>query len=343
MSTTTVTLTYHQQILKNKDEQHQKEIRTLENKIQRFKQAADDRRKELFEELNRGDRLSKSLGFTSIHDAQCAIDTVDSELSFVECYNQLHVLETQVDAAQKEKDIWRLQSSQLEEENSTLLSQIKELRQLKDRLSTELEDLRKRYDDLESVKKRALERYKADYAKWSTFAAWLVKPDHSWNEEGITPAEKKKRGIVQKREMFLKMGPNLSNLPFDETLEPPPPLGGTKVIEEEDITPKRKRLDSDITGAQEIPKSVLRPIDNIPPPSSVPPKLSADCHDLVCPPSTTAQVKEEPMSSPISHSRSQKKPDRALCSSDTEDDSQGISDLSLGFYSGPLTIFQPFS
>ncbi|PPR04200.1 hypothetical protein CVT24_010748 [Panaeolus cyanescens] len=321
----TVTVLYHQQVLKAKDEQHQREIRVLENKIQRFKQAADDRRKELFEELNRGERLAKSLGFTGIHDAQCAIDTVDHDITFVECYNELHRLEVELDAAKKEEEIWRLKASQLEQENSTLHAQIKELRLLKDKLTDELQDLSKRYDGLVETKKRASERYKADYQKWRSFQAWLYQSDDACKEENLTPDERMKRKNASsntKRAIFRKLGPDVAPPPGVFT-SPPPPFGGTALVEDdEDVTPKKGETESVIKGASL--QSVLRPIGNITPESSSMVKKFTIPHDSVAYSIEASNIKQEPASSPMAMRGSQPKNDGVHGSSDTEDDSQDL-------------------
>ena len=83
-------------------EKHQKEVAILEKKLQKVKSICDETAKHLFDAVNRGRRLAQSLGFDDIYDAQFAIDSVDQEISFRECYERLSRLDDQLSARMKE-------------------------------------------------------------------------------------------------------------------------------------------------------------------------------------------------------------------------------------------------
>ena len=106
MSASTDATVYSSVQLRERDklisEKHQTEMALLERKLQKVKSISDETAKQLFDAVNRGRRLAQSLGFDDVYDAQFAIDSVDQDVSFHECYDRLHRLDGQL-SAEKEK------------------------------------------------------------------------------------------------------------------------------------------------------------------------------------------------------------------------------------------------
>ena len=101
------------------------------------------------------------------------------------------------------------------------------------RVTLELSILQSQYDELLRVHRRAEARYEADYRKWREFKEWLFDEEtqNKKNRNGkgtelnnvMSKEARKKRAnarIWKKRQMLLKIGPNLTALrdgaAFDE-------------------------------------------------------------------------------------------------------------------------------
>ena len=83
-------------------DKHQIEVAILEKKIQKVKAISDETAKQLFDAVNRGRKLARSLGFDDVYDAQFAIDSIDHDISFRECYDRLHRQDDQLSARDME-------------------------------------------------------------------------------------------------------------------------------------------------------------------------------------------------------------------------------------------------
>ena len=83
-------------------DKHQMELAIFEKKLQKVKSINDETAKQLFDAVNRGRRLARSLGFDDVYDAQFAIDSIDHDISFRECYDRLHRQDDQLSAQKKE-------------------------------------------------------------------------------------------------------------------------------------------------------------------------------------------------------------------------------------------------
>ena len=83
-------------------DKHQMELAILEKKLQKVKSISDETAKQLFDAVNRGRRLARSLGFDDVYDAQFAIDSMDNDISFRECYDRLQSQDDQFSAQKKE-------------------------------------------------------------------------------------------------------------------------------------------------------------------------------------------------------------------------------------------------
>jgi hypothetical protein len=223
------------------------EAAIFEKKLQKVKSLSDETAKQLFNAVNRGRKLAQSLGFDDVYDAQFAIDSIDHDISFRECYDRLLRQDDQLSARKEEVTALETKLHNAEEKVKELQTEL-EARTSYSRcsiiiiiilfpfhadfynnrsLSTELslrEQLRRlneKYDTLKNVKERAAERYKVDFKKWRAFNDWLFAEDTKHNkyrnEPGITREEKKQRdmaSIMRKKQMMIEIGPDLAR--FEE-------------------------------------------------------------------------------------------------------------------------------
>lgn len=78
------------------------ELAIFEKKLQKVKSVSDETAKQLFDAVNRGRKLAQSLGFDDVYDAQFAIDSIDHDISFRECYDRLLTQDDQLSARKEE-------------------------------------------------------------------------------------------------------------------------------------------------------------------------------------------------------------------------------------------------
>jgi len=101
--------TFSSSLLRERDqkilEKHAREKSELELKIQRLKKVYDERSKELFDALHRGDRLARSIGFDNLYEAQVYLDSFDHSTTFKECMDRIRILEAELTCEKKEVEI----------------------------------------------------------------------------------------------------------------------------------------------------------------------------------------------------------------------------------------------
>ena len=219
------------------------DVAIYEKKLQKIKSISDETAKQLFDAVNRGRKLAQSLGFDDVYDAQFAIDSIDHDISFSECYDRLQRQDDQLSAREKEVTALETKLHNAEEKVKELQSEL-EARSSYNRcsitfiywwfspfhadiynrsVSTEsslreqLRRLNEKYDTLKNVKERAAERYRADFKKWRAFNDWLFAEDTKHNkyrnEPGITHEEKKQRdmaSVLRRKQMMVEIGPDLA-------------------------------------------------------------------------------------------------------------------------------------
>ncbi|EFI26691.1 hypothetical protein CC1G_15462 [Coprinopsis cinerea okayama7 len=165
------------------EERHQKEISALERKIDNIRRSNDDVRKQMFDVVQRSNRLVHSLGFENAFEAQEALDLVDNPTSFKGTLER-------VQSQEKELRDLRGHLEELEGRCSELSSENEFLKLQNGSLTEKLRALEDKYQ-------RAGEFYKRDYAKWKTFARWSASEDTRHrryrNEKGISSTEKIRR------------------------------------------------------------------------------------------------------------------------------------------------------
>ena len=71
-------------------------VAQLTTRLKCFQLSNTELSQQLSDALSQSQRLASSLGFRDIYEAQAAIDTADSDLSYRECLYQLNVLRKQV-------------------------------------------------------------------------------------------------------------------------------------------------------------------------------------------------------------------------------------------------------
>jgi hypothetical protein len=220
-------------------EKHAREKAELEFRIQKVKKVNDERAKELFDALHRGDRLARSIGFDNLYEAQIYLDSLDHSTAFKECMDRIRILEAELTCEKKEVEILQVKLNKVED-NSRLQAEFEKLKtefrsvtqcsvfENNPRLiqvfsnserhhREELKQLQERYDSLKAAKERANERYKADFKKWRDFNNWLFAENDEHhkrrNEPGISKEEKKRRdleNVMRKRQKMIEIGPDLA-------------------------------------------------------------------------------------------------------------------------------------
>ena len=216
------------------------ELAIFEKKLQKVKSVSDETAKQLFDAVNRGRKLAQSLGFDDVYDAQFAIDSIDHDISFRECYDRLLTQDDQLSARKEEVTALETKLHDAEAKVKELQTELEArtsysrcsiiyllfsftLISINRSISTEsslreqLTRLNEKYDALKNVKERAAERYKVDFKKWRAFNDWLFAEDTKHNkyrnEPGITREEKKQRDmacIMRKKQMMIEIGPDLA-------------------------------------------------------------------------------------------------------------------------------------
>ncbi|KAG6827987.1 hypothetical protein H0H92_009751 [Tricholoma furcatifolium] len=285
-------------------EKHQKELAEKDKKIERLQRANNEALKQHFEAQTRGNRLAQALGFQDIFEAQIAIDIAGHEIPYKECFGRVETLQERVSTLRSENEslveriafeVEKARNDAEEEVNKRLVdAQAKHEAELKrmvaseaksqitiSRQEQELEQLRERYDSLLSVKERAAERYKLDYARWRNFRDWLFKKETTdGDDERLTEEEKKMRttaSVIQKKKLLMEIeeGGEPSSTPYPK----PPPLGGiTNVVtdkENQEITPVPSKPSSYSAPHPRIPSIRNKLLDAIshPKPASSSPTL----------------------------------------------------------------------
>ena len=83
---------------------HAKEIQALERKIENLRRSNDDTRKQLFDCVQRTERLAHSLGFENVLEAQEVVDLLDEPVSFREMVGRIGELEAEVRAERVKRE-----------------------------------------------------------------------------------------------------------------------------------------------------------------------------------------------------------------------------------------------
>ena len=101
---------------------YQKELYTLQRKIDKLRYANDDTLKQLFDMQARALRLANSLGFKDVTEAQVYIDTADHEIGYKECFEEVASLKAHMPAKTSRSEDTSLQArfEALEKENAEL-------------------------------------------------------------------------------------------------------------------------------------------------------------------------------------------------------------------------------
>lgn len=128
-------VTFSGSLLRERDkkllEKHAKEKAELEFRIQKQKRISDERAKELFDALHRGDRLARSIGFEDLYEAQIYLDSFDHSTTFKECIDRTKSLETELKCEKKEVEILQFKlnkagnTSELQDELEKLKTELR--------------------------------------------------------------------------------------------------------------------------------------------------------------------------------------------------------------------------
>lgn len=99
-------------------EKYEKETAELERKVQKIKHSSEETAKELFDAVNRGKRLARSLGFEDVYEAQIFVDSVEREVSFKDCIARLKILEAELSCEKKEVAVLQAKLENIENSRS---------------------------------------------------------------------------------------------------------------------------------------------------------------------------------------------------------------------------------
>ena len=91
-------------------------VAQLTTRLERFRRSNAELSQQLSDALSRSQRLASSLGFRDIHEAQAAIDTADSDLSYRQCFNEIGMLRRLVRDLTAQRDGALARASVLEEQ-----------------------------------------------------------------------------------------------------------------------------------------------------------------------------------------------------------------------------------
>ncbi|KJA18293.1 hypothetical protein HYPSUDRAFT_191202 [Hypholoma sublateritium FD-334 SS-4] len=288
----------------------------------------------MFDMEHRCQRIADLLGYTSISEAITEIETANIGATFRQCIHRLEVAEAGLEVEKTDNQTYRIRVKNMEKSQQKHEHEHRKLDRAYRQLEAEKKDLEVRYDHLADIRRRADERYRADYKKWKAVYVWLTSDGPDEDHPDVSFEDKKQLSkinpiIARKRQAIIDGSINLSfvnNNPddFPTPKNRPPPLGGIEMqCDEEDdkaATPphKKRRLFNPSPLSSSILKSVMNTVDTsrsstvVPTPSHV--------NDL------RAEQKQTPTKTKPSKSRihtpvaSQYIPN----SSDTEEDTQPI-------------------
>jgi hypothetical protein len=105
-------------------DKHEIEVAIFEKKLQKVKSISDETSKRLFDAVHRGRKLAQSLGFDDVYDAQFAIDSIDHDISFRDCYDRLHRQDDQLSVRKKEVTVLETKLHNAEEKVKELQKEL---------------------------------------------------------------------------------------------------------------------------------------------------------------------------------------------------------------------------
>jgi len=100
-------------------ENHTDDVARAKDRLERFRLSNADLSQQLSDALRRSQRLASSLGFRDIYEAQAAIDTADSDLSYWQCFEELETLRAQVRDLTAQRDNALARMKRLEEQRQS--------------------------------------------------------------------------------------------------------------------------------------------------------------------------------------------------------------------------------
>ncbi|KAJ7045824.1 DNA repair protein endonuclease SAE2/CtIP C-terminus-domain-containing protein [Mycena alexandri] len=161
------------------ESQKDRDIARLQRRWELANHAVDDLNGQLSAAEKVASKLASSLGFATVYAAQTCIDMADEPMTYKEVVQRAEGLRKDLLQERTENEKLRAQVQELQVERDTLrvkisesavLSPIKATHrsssQLDGALQRQLHALQRRYDELQAVKLRAEERYKADYRQF---------------------------------------------------------------------------------------------------------------------------------------------------------------------------------
>ncbi|KAJ7495967.1 DNA repair protein endonuclease SAE2/CtIP C-terminus-domain-containing protein [Mycena galericulata] len=157
----------------------QEEITHLNRKVGIARDTVSDLQSKIWDLEGHGSKLAKSLGFETVHEAQAFADSVEGPTTYKELQSTLarerndnNELRAELLELRIERNLLRAKVDVAENcpnNDVPATSDVTILRQL--------HDLQRRYDELQTVKQRAEDKYKAGYRKFEALKAYLRSED----------------------------------------------------------------------------------------------------------------------------------------------------------------------
>ncbi|KAJ6627005.1 DNA repair protein endonuclease SAE2/CtIP C-terminus-domain-containing protein [Mycena sp. CBHHK59/15] len=314
------------------EEKHQREIYVLERKIQRLREAYDERSNALFLSENQGDKLARSFGFGFLGEAQAYIDVTNERTSYVDFVERIDALKRELLILKQDNQILRDEVLELMEERDLLKATVSK-NQSAPALAKELVELQMCHDAAVHKARRAQEEFKIHYDKWRKYGQALKEKQAELKRQskGISAGEHKRRLNTLSLQMWRK----LKDMGLDPEVDPEE-LTPRNALSDHQHTPlqetRKRRLSNPPTFSSSSPTIVMS--ENVTPLSSGSAKSSSPL--VVSSTRTPLEFKAIHIAKPSNFKPVQSSspiwltaPNRqnhivVLDSSDTEDDSQGF-------------------
>ncbi|KAJ6625867.1 DNA repair protein endonuclease SAE2/CtIP C-terminus-domain-containing protein [Mycena sp. CBHHK59/15] len=193
--------------IKAMEEKHQKEIVLLETKLLRYRAVWDASSQAAQDATAQGQKLASALGFRTVLEAQTFIDIADDRTPYRELTERIEELQRSLSRERNDNEGLRDEVKELRRqrdlgkendhfERSMILSPSNSTSQSSksaEVLQQQLSVLQRRFDDLSDVKRRAAERYKADFGRMKKIMANIREGDKKYKVDasGLSREEQK--------------------------------------------------------------------------------------------------------------------------------------------------------
>ncbi|KAF8191271.1 DNA repair protein endonuclease SAE2/CtIP C-terminus-domain-containing protein [Pholiota molesta] len=285
--------TYSSISLRERDQQlqaqHQSELNDLKRRHAYVERSLNIK---LFETTNHARKLVELLAYSSLDEALHDIESAGLGPGLRDSIQRVQEANARLKLEQVEVQLLQAKLAKSEQDLKALVEKNKAVEQDHRRLKKEHQDLVVKYDKLDDVRRRAGERYKADYMTWKVFYHWLVSDQPDDQHPGVSEAEKKrvakwKPGVMRKIQDIREGRINISFLDGLSEASPglrnAPPFGRIEMESDKEndgtpMPPQKKRRISPNSKASASPlphNTLLRSVTNFTTPSKSPLRIAS--------------------------------------------------------------------